>query len=243
MSSHFSLWLGKKLTELGTDDSVFGPYIISILEVLSYFHNVNSEHHASVCTTMQFYLLRVFHQSHWPGWRRDCWGEGGGNRRDPFRCAWWRNRDQSNTCSGKIKITLVKQIKAYFPPQDPGSVVKGQNSRGQQWRCEKNWSGQNGSGWKNVSNHAGCLKSQKMWSITDVNANIIVYRRNWQHTPLRNRRSRLRSNGESRRQFCRFKIPIYTSFHYLLHLMQGYSEAPDGSETESDDEDGGGGDQ
>ena len=33
MSNHFSLWLGKKLTELGTDDSVFGPYIISILEV------------------------------------------------------------------------------------------------------------------------------------------------------------------------------------------------------------------
>jgi len=32
MSNHFSLWLGKKLTELGTDDSVFGPYIISILE-------------------------------------------------------------------------------------------------------------------------------------------------------------------------------------------------------------------
>ena len=33
MSNHFSLWLGKKLTELGTDDSVFGPYIVSILEV------------------------------------------------------------------------------------------------------------------------------------------------------------------------------------------------------------------
>jgi len=32
MSNHFSLWLGRKLTELGTDDSVFGPYIISILE-------------------------------------------------------------------------------------------------------------------------------------------------------------------------------------------------------------------
>jgi len=32
MSNHISLWLGKKLTELGTDDSVFGPYIISILE-------------------------------------------------------------------------------------------------------------------------------------------------------------------------------------------------------------------
>jgi len=32
MSDHFSLWLGKKLTELGTDESVFGPYIVSILE-------------------------------------------------------------------------------------------------------------------------------------------------------------------------------------------------------------------
>jgi len=32
MSDLFSLWLGKKLTELGTDESVFGPYIVSILE-------------------------------------------------------------------------------------------------------------------------------------------------------------------------------------------------------------------
>lgn len=32
MPDHFSLWLGKKLTELGTDESVFGPYIVSILE-------------------------------------------------------------------------------------------------------------------------------------------------------------------------------------------------------------------
>jgi len=32
MSDHFSLWLGKKLTELGSDESVFGPYIVSILE-------------------------------------------------------------------------------------------------------------------------------------------------------------------------------------------------------------------
>ena len=40
MSNHFSLWLGKKLTELGTDDSVFGPYIISILEVSFYIISI-----------------------------------------------------------------------------------------------------------------------------------------------------------------------------------------------------------
>ena len=46
MSDHFSLWLGKKLTELGTDDSVFGPYIISILEVSLMFtmYTVNTMH-------------------------------------------------------------------------------------------------------------------------------------------------------------------------------------------------------
>ena len=93
MSDHFSLWLGKKLTELGSDESVFGPYIVSILEVICVWTL------PTLVQNIPWERIQIHLDN--SGWGWDLRGKEGRHWGHPFRCSWWWKCDQSNTYSGE----------------------------------------------------------------------------------------------------------------------------------------------